>query len=343
MVGKQTLSADVQHKIDNKTKPAGALGRLEALALQVAVAQQTTNPVMQHCALIIFIADHGITAEGISAFPQAVTAQMASNFLAGGAAATVFAKVNNVSVQLVDAGMLQPLAHENLLNCRIAAGTRNCRKQPAMTAAQYEQALAHGKQLGGSAVGEALCLGEMGIGNTSSASLLAHKLTQLPLQDLVGRGTGLDNAGLEHKLNVLQSAAARTTRRLTAPTALAEYGGFEIVMLAGAMLGAAQQGKIVLVDGFIASAAALAALAIDENIRSHLVFCHTSAEAGHAALLEALQARPLLDLQLRLGEGTGALLAWPLVKNAVAMLNDMASFATAGVSGPDGTDCDAAR
>ncbi len=328
------LRDKVQHLIDHKTKPKGALGDLESLALQVALVQQTTAPTMQNCALIIFIADHGITEERVSAFPQAVTRQMAGNFLRGGAAANVFAKTNHVQVQLVDAGMVDELEAPGLLQKRIGPGTRNFLKGPAMSPAQCRQALSEGQALGEAAPGEALCLGEMGIGNTSSATLLAHKILHLPLAQLVGPGTGLDARGIQHKMTVLGRAAQRTPAQLDAETALVEYGGFEIAMMAGAMLGAAANAKVILVDGFIATAAAAAAVALDPGVRAHLIFSHCSAEGGHQVVLEALQASALLNLNLCLGEGTGALLAWPLVRNAVAMLNDMASFADAGVDGP---------
>ncbi|MEM9622720.1 MAG: nicotinate-nucleotide--dimethylbenzimidazole phosphoribosyltransferase [Pseudomonadota bacterium] len=338
MTGQAELTArlreQVQGLIDNKTKPLGALGALERLAMQIALLQQNPTPTMSACDLIIFIADHGITEEGVSAFPQSVTTQMALNFLHDGAAANVFAAVNDVHVQLVDAGMCQPPQHPRLRNCRIASGTHNFRRQPAMTRAQCEQALQLGAEVATATTSHALCLGEMGIGNTSSATLLMHKILGLPLTQLVGRGTGLDDHALAHKLAVLTDAAARTAPRLNALAALSEYGGFEIAMMAGAMSAAAAKQQLVLIDGFIATAAAVAALQINPAVQPALVFAHCSAESGHQLVLQTLDVQPLLNLQLRLGEGTGALLAWPLVKSSVAMLNDMASFADAGVDGP---------
>ena len=205
-----------------------------------------------------------------------------------------------------------------------------------MTTAQRDGAFRDGLLLGEDISADAAAFGEMGIGNTSSASLVAHKLTGVGLVDLAGRGTGLDDAGLAHKKQVLERAASRTAPRLEPADALREYGGFESVMMAGAMIGAARTGAVVLVDGFIASVAALAAVRLAPALSDYLVFAHRSAEPGHRAVLEALDARPLLDLDLRLGEGTGALLAWPLLRCAAAMLSDMASFASAGVSGPQG-------
>ncbi len=238
-------------------------------------------------------------------------------------------------LRVVDAGVAgEPVAHPDLVSRRIGPGTRNSLTEPAMTAAERDAALDSGRALGGDGDTDAVCLGEMGIGNTAAAALVAHKITGLPLDRLVGRGTGLDDAGLAAKRAILARAAARTAPRLAAAEALAEYGGFEIAMMAGAMTGAAAAGRVVLVDGFISGAAALVATETDPACRGALVFAHRSAEAGHAALLEALGAEPLLDLGLRLGEGTGALLAWPLVRAAAAMLREMASFESANVSGP---------
>ena len=330
-----SLSARIRHTIDTKTKPLGALGRIEALAEQIALVQGTTAPVMSACTLTIFAADHGIAHAGVSAFPQVVTGQMVLNFLAGGAAANVFAAVNGVGLQVVDAGVAgAPIAHPGLIDRRIAAGTANFLDAPAMSAAQARAALAHGAEIARTASGEALAFGEMGIANTATAAALAHKLTGLPLADLVGRGTGLDDAGVQHKLDVLTRATARTGP-LSAEQAMAEYGGFEIVMMAGAMLETARTRRIVIVDGFIATAAATLASALDRDSRAAMVFAHKSHESGHRALLTHLGAAPLLDLDMRLGEGTGALLAWPLLKAAAAMMTDMASFETAGVSNRD--------
>ena len=204
-----------------------------------------------------------------------------------------------------------------------------------MTEEQCDAALRAGDELGMNVAADAAAFGEMGIANTSSASLVAHKLTGIGLDALIGRGTGLDDGGLARKHAILARAAARTAPRLDARLALREYGGFEVVMMAGAMIGAARAGAVVLVDGFIAGAAALAAVELAPALRDYLVFAHRSAEPGHRAVLDALGARPLLDLDMRLGEGTGALLAWPVLKCAAAMLSDMASFESAGVSGPE--------
>jgi len=325
----------LQARIDGKTKPLGALGRIEALAAQIARAQASLTPRMEACRLILLAGDHGIAMEGVSAYPQAVTRQMVLNFLAGGAAANVFARQAGIPVTVVDCGVAGPaIADARLLSRRIGPGTANALHGPAMTRAECEAALAMGQALAREGEFDALCLGEMGIGNTSAAALLAAKITGSAVAGFVGRGTGLDATGLARKGAVLAQAAARTAPRLGGAEALAEYGGFEIAAMAGAMLGAAEARRMVLVDGFIAGAAALVALDIRPEIKGHLVFAHRSAEQGHAALLAALGVEPLLDLGLRLGEGSGALLAWPLLRASAAMLNEMASFESAAVSGP---------
>ena len=320
--------------IDGKTKPPGSLGRVEELAAQVARLQGSLEPRMETCRHIVFAADHGIATEGVSAFPQAVTRQMVANFASGGAAANVFARAGGVELLVVDAGVAGgPMDVPGVIDARIGDGTASSLAGPAMTPEQADRVLEAGRAFGRDAGTDALSLGEMGIGNTSASSLLAAKLTGRPVAEITGRGTGLDDAGLEAKTKVLEAAAARTADRLPGREALAEVGGFEIGMIAGAMLGAAEAGRVVLVDGFIATAAAALALDLDPKVRSAMVFAHLSAESGHRIVCEAIDARPLLHLDMRLGEGTGALLAWPLLKASVAMLREMASFESAGVSG----------
>ncbi|NDY91301.1 nicotinate-nucleotide--dimethylbenzimidazole phosphoribosyltransferase [Ideonella livida] len=330
------LRQTLQARIDGKTKPLGALGRLEDLALQLGLIQGRPDPVARQARVIVCAGDHGIAHEGVSAYPQEVTWQMVMNFLAGGAAVNVLARSVGMEVQVVDAGVAHDFGRiAGLVHAKVAPGTANSAVQPAMTAAQCDAALARGRALAHQAAEagcQVLALGEMGIANTSAASLLLHKLAGVPLEVATGRGTGVDDAGLARKRAVLTRAAARTGT-LGAFDALCEYGGLEIAMMAGAMLGAAERRLLVLVDGFIASSALLAAYRLAPAVRDYAVFAHQSAEAGHAALLQALQARPLLALDLRLGEGTGAVLAWPLVQAAAAFLDGMASFAAAGVSG----------
>ena len=330
------LDDAIRRTIDSKTKPLGALGTVETLAARIARIQGTLAPRLHRCRLTLFAGDHGIACEGVSAYPQAVTRQMVANFLAGGAAANVFARTNGVDLCVVDAGVAgEAIDAPGLVSRRIGAGTRSFAVEPAMSEAQCEAALRAGDALGANVAADAAAFGEMGIANTSSASLVAHKLTGIGLDALIGRGTGLDDAGLARKHAVLARAASRTAPRLDARGALCEYGGFEVAMMAGAMIGAARAGAVVLVDGFIAGVAALAAAGLAPALRDYLVFAHRSAEPGHRAVLDALGARPLLDLDMRLGEGTGALLAWPVLECAAAMMSEMASFESAGVSGPD--------
>ena len=331
----RTLDDAIRHAIDTKTKPLGALGIVETLAAQIARIQGTLAPRLDRCRLTLFAGDHGIADESVSAYPQAVTRQMVANFLAGGAAANVFARANGVDLQVVDAGVAgAPIEASGLVSRRIAAGTRNSAIEAAMTVEQCDAALRTGHELGVNVAADAAAFGEMGIANTSAATLIAHKLTGAGLETLIGRGTGLDDEGLARKRAVLERASKRTAERLDAREALREYGGFEVVMMAGAMIGAARGGAVVLVDGFIASAASLAAAGIAPALRDYLVFAHRSAEQGHRTVLDALDARPLLDFDMRLGEGTGALIAWPVLKCAAAMMSEMASFESAGVSGP---------
>ncbi|RAP40184.1 nicotinate-nucleotide--dimethylbenzimidazole phosphoribosyltransferase [Rhodovulum viride] len=328
------FAAALQHKIDFKTKPLGSLGRIEDLATVMATVQGTLSPRMDGCELTIFAADHGIAAEGVSKFPQEVTRQMVLNYLAGGAGANAFARAVGARMKVVDAGIAgEPFGLEGLIERRIGAGTKSFLHEPAMSAEDCARALEEGRKLGAESPADAVAYGEMGIANTASAAALGHKLTGVGLDILVGRGTGLDDDGLTHKRQVLERAAARTAD-LGPQEALAQYGGFEIAMMAGAMIGAAEAKKVIIVDGFIATSAALAAARIVPATRAAMVFSHRSEEQGHGALLDALGAEPLLRLGLRLGEGTGALLAWPLLKAAGEMLNTMASFDDAGVTGP---------
>jgi len=277
-----------------------------------------------------------MAAQGVSAFPQAVTPQMVLNFLAGGAAANVFARALGVEIEVIDAGMAEPLDHPALIDRRMGPGAADTSIGPAMSLETAEKAVEAGRALAVEAAKgrDALAFGEMGIANTSAAALVIAKLTGQTPGALAGPGTGLDQAGVTRKAEVLDAAAARTASRLPPLDALAEVGGFEIAMMAGAMIGAAEARRPVLVDGFIAAAAALTARGLAPGAEEAFVFAHRGAEPGHAPALEALNAKPLLDLGLRLGEGTGALLAWPLARAAAAMLRDMASFESAGVAGP---------
>ncbi|CAJ94044.1 nicotinate-nucleotide--dimethylbenzimidazole phosphoribosyltransferase [Cupriavidus necator] len=330
------LRPELQAAIDDKTKPLGALGRLESLALQLGLILGTARPVLQRPTVIVFAADHGVADAGVSAYPAEVTAQMVQNFLAGGAAINVFSRQHGIALEIVDAGVRAPLpAAPGLVNCRIADGTRNFAVEPAMTPEQAAAAMTAGMarvlrhaQQGCNVIG----FGEMGIANTSAAACLMQRLTGLPLADCIGRGTGLDDAGLARKREVLERALALHADAQAPLDVLATFGGFEIAMMAGAFLAAAASRMVILVDGFIATAALLVAQRLDPNVLQYCVFTHCSHERGHRALLDQFGAAPLLALDLRLGEGTGAALAWPLLASAAAFLNEMATFSGAGVS-----------
>ena len=330
------LATQLQRKIDNKTKPLGALGQLENLALQLGLIQRSETLAFTHPQMVVFAADHGIAAEGVSAFPQAVTMQMVANMLTGGAAINVLARQHGFALHVVDAGVASDLAdHPQLIKRKIAHGTHNVAAGPAMTAHQLNAALQAGSDVLASLPGNVVAFGEMGIANTSPAALLLHRLAGVSISDATGRGTGLTDPQLLHKQAVLTKAAALHAAATAPLDALAALGGFEIAMMTGAMLQAASERRVILVDGFIAGSAALVACALAPAAKDYMVFCHRSAEHGHQLLLAHLKARPLLDLDMRLGEGTGALLAWPMVQSAALLTNEMASFESAGVSGKE--------
>ncbi|SFX49726.1 nicotinate-nucleotide--dimethylbenzimidazole phosphoribosyltransferase [Marinospirillum alkaliphilum] len=328
-----TLQQQLQQRIDQKTKPPGSLGQLEALALQLGLILNTATPAIQQPQIRVFAADHGLTDEGISAFPKAVTQQMVLNFLAGGAAINVFARQHGLTLKVVDAGVDADFApHPDLLQKKVMRGTRNSLQTAAMNAEECLQAVFCGMALVREAPGNLLVVGEMGIGNTSAASLLLSKLGKLPLDQCIGRGTGLDDAGLAHKQAILEQVLHKHRQVKNPLEILATLGGLEIAMMTGALLQAASERRILLMDGFIACSALLVAEHLQPGIKDFAVFSHASAEPGHRHLLQLLNASPLLDLDLRLGEGTGAVLAYPLLQSALAFLNDMASFTDAGVS-----------
>jgi nicotinate-nucleotide--dimethylbenzimidazole phosphoribosyltransferase len=331
----ETLSALLQTKIDQKTKPLGALGQLESLALQIGLCQNTLTPHLNKPCIIIFAGDHGIVESGVSAYPQTVTAQMVINFLSGGAAISVFAKQHQLELLIVDAGVNADLAsHPKLIDAKIGKGTKNILTHPAMTKEACTQALKSGaKQVLLQANNGCNCIGfgEMGIGNTSSAALLMHCLTALPLVQCVGRGTGLNDEQLQNKLSLLQQALNQH-KGLTQPLGvLATFGGFEIAMMVGAYLKAAECSMLIMVDGFIASTALLVACTLYPQVLDYCVFSHVSNEQGHQALLDRFNVKALLNMDLRLGEGSGIALAYPLLQSAIVFLNEMSTFAEAGV------------
>jgi nicotinate-nucleotide--dimethylbenzimidazole phosphoribosyltransferase len=334
-----TLAAQLDAAIDNKTKPLGSLGTLEHLARQLGLIQNSVAVAIEQPAILVFAGDHGVVAEGISAYPQDVTWQMVENYLAQGAAINVFARQNDCALHIVDAGVKHDFGpRPGLVDRKVAYGTRNFALEPAMSAQQCATAMEHGAALVADLAGNVVGFGEMGIGNTTAAAALMHKLTGIPVADCVGAGTGLSQEGVLHKGRVIEAAVDRHAGVSDPLDVLATFGGFEIAMMAGAMLQAAAQRKVLLIDGFIVTSALLAAARIAPAILDYCVFAHCSDEAGHRRMLDALHAKPLLQLGLRLGEGTGAALALPLLHAAANFLREMATFASASVSSNDASD-----
>ena len=338
-LGGEAMRQRVQAALDNKTKPRGALGRLEALALQLALALCDERPQLQQAQLVVFAADHGIAAQGVSAYPAEVTRQMVLNFLAGGAAVSVLARQHGLALTVADCGVAAAQAgleaHPLLALAKVPGaghGTADSSRAPAMSRAQCEAALHNGRRLVAGLPGNVLLLGEMGIANTSAAALLMARLTGEPLALCVGRGTGLDDAGLARKRAVLQRALELHAQARAPLDALAALGGLEIATMVGAVQQAAASGRVIVVDGFITTAAVAVAAALQPEVLQRCVFAHCSQENGHARWLQHLGVQPLLDLDLRLGEGSGAALAWPLLESACRVLAEMASFESAGVS-----------
>ncbi|HYG04902.1 MAG TPA: nicotinate-nucleotide--dimethylbenzimidazole phosphoribosyltransferase [Stenotrophomonas sp.] len=329
-------ASDARARQARLTKPPGSLGRLEPLVVRLASLQGSARPSVDPAWISVFAADHGVAAEGVSAFPQAVTGEMVRNFAAGGAAIAVLARELDAHLQVVDLGTVNDVGEiANVQRRRIAASTANFCEQPAMTEPQLHAALAAGRDSVASAraAGARVYIGgEMGIGNTTAAAALAAALLRLPPAWLVGAGTGLDARGIEHKTEVIARALARHAGEHAPLEWLRRLGGFEIAALTGACMAAAQAGLPVLVDGFIVSVAALAAVRMQPGVREWLLFSHRSQENGHGAVLDALGADPLLELGLRLGEASGAALALPLLRLACALHANMATFEEAGVS-----------
>lgn len=325
----RTLEPALQTALDAKAKPPGALGRIEELALTLGLIQRGLRPAVERPVLLVFAGDHGLTRSGVAAFPSGVTVAMVDTLLAGKASANAFARVVGAEVRVIDAGVAADLSDRvRLIHAKIAPGTADASVAPAMTPAQAEAALLAGARVAEDAIAsgaDLIALGEMGIGNSASAALLMHRLAPAPLEDCVGQGAGHSPEGMARKRAVLAQAAARSDA--TAPfEVLTQFGGYEIAMMAGAVLAAARAGVPVLVDGFIGTAAALLAVRLAPAARDYCLFAHASAEAGHRLMLEALNARPLLALDMRLGEGTGALLAVPLVQAACALLSEVAEL-----------------
>ena len=332
---RNALRDKLRARLRGKAKPIGSLGRLENLAEQIGMIRGSLDPKLESAKILVFAGDHGLTEEGVTAYPSDVTREIAKLIVGGAAGINVLARAAGVRVELVDAGMLEPLPpHELLLDRRIGNGTRNSRREPAMSAEECRAALDAGSAIDallGQQHVDIVGYGEIGIGNTSAAALVAHVLTGIDLATLVGPGAGAPPLGLDHKRLVLSEVLARASINEADPAArtfeaLRQFGGFEIAMMAGAMTAAAAAGRIIVVDGFISTAAAIAASGLKPETFDNCVFAHCSAEPGHTALLAFLGAKPLLELEMRLGEGTGAVLAIPLVRAAELMLRDMADL-----------------
>jgi nicotinate-nucleotide--dimethylbenzimidazole phosphoribosyltransferase len=325
----QSLVAQFRALIDGKAKPLGSLGRLEDLAVQLGLIWHPLPTRTERATVFVFAADHGLTAEGVSLYPASVTRAMVATYLAGRAGVNALAKAMGVEVQVIDAGVDADMpAHPQLINAKIRRGSRNAVRESALTPREVSDCLARGTSIVAASIDagtDVVAIGEMGIGNTTSAALLMHRLAPAPLADCVGAGAGLDAAGVARKLAVAERAAARSDA--TSPLdVLAEFGGYEIAMMAGAVLGSAKRRRPVIIDGFIATVAALVAVWLQPAARGYCVFSHCSAERGHALLLDALGATPYLDLGLRLGEGTGAVMAVPLLRAAAGILTGMADL-----------------
>ena len=318
------------------TKPAGSLGELEQLAIQLAAMQATEKPCVDKVWISIFAADHGIATTGVSAFPQAVTAEMVKNFVYGGAAISVLAKQYQANLEIIDVGVASSLSDLNIIHQKVASGTANFLDQPAMTEVQLQLALQAGKDAiirAQTAKSQLFIAGEMGIANTTSATAIACCLLDLNAQQMTGAGTGLDSSGIQHKVTVIQQALDKHKHLRQMPLSILQHlGGFEIAALTAAYIKAAQQHIPILVDGFICSVAALIATRLNPEIKPWLIFSHRSDEQGHQTILESLNAKPLLSLNMRLGEASGAATAIPILRSACALHTQMATFTQAQVS-----------
>lgn len=324
----------LRHKIDSRTKPIGSLGKLEEIALKIGKIQNTLVPALRNPAILVFAADHGIADEGVSPCPKEITHQMVMNFVQGGAGINVFARQHDIRLKIIDAGVDYDFpAGLGIVDAKLGRGTFNMLQQPAMSTDTCRKAMEKGAELvrqefedGCNVIG----FGEMGIGNTSPASLLLHKFTGIPIEECVGRGAGHDEAGLRHKCDVLCRVAEKY-HPVTPVETLATFGGFEIAMMCGAVLEAKRLNMIIIADGFITSSAFLTAFEMQPDILENTFFSHSSNEKGHQFMLEHMQGDPILHLDLRLGEGTGVALAYPLIRSALIFLNEMAGFEEAGV------------
>ena len=338
----RSLAEAIQHKIDNLNKPKGSLGRLEELSMQVCLIQQTLEPSLAYPCHLLLGGDHGIEREGVSVSPREVTWQQMINFTRGGGGVNMFCRQHGFKLRIVDVGVDYDFPIENgelrIENYKIAYGTKNFLYEPAMSEEEFNRAIAVGVNLVDACCAEGcrvLCIGEMGIGNTSPSSIWMSLFGDIPLKDCIGAGAGLNNDGIRHKYEVLSKAVENyraSIHRSSAISPLAYFGGFEMIAAIGAMLRAAEQHLIILVDGFIMTACALAAIRLYPASQDYMVFTHCGDESGHKMMLDIVDARPLLHLGLRLGEGTGALCAFPIVDSAVRMMNEMNNFQNAKIT-----------
>ena len=330
----------IQQKIDNLNKPKGSLGRLEDLAMQICLVQQTLSPKLTHPCHLLLGGDHGIEREGVSVSPRDVTWQQMINFTKGGGGVNMFCRQHGFKLRIVDVGVDHDLSDvPGIIDRKIARGTKNFLHEPAMSKAEFDQAIETGAELVDDCVAEGcnvLCIGEMGIANTSPSSIWMSLFGDIPLDECIGAGAGLDSPGIRHKYEVLSQALTRYKSNLsphsTLYAPLIYFGGFEMVTAIGAMLRAAEQHILVLVDGFIMTACAVAAIRLYPAVQDYMIFTHCGDESGHRRMLDIVDAKPLLSLGLRLGEGTGALCAYPLIDSAVRMINEMNNFDNAKIT-----------
>ena len=329
-----SLKKAIQQKIDNLNKPKGSLGRLEELAMQICLIQQTLEPSLDHPCHLLFGGDHGIEREGVSVSPREVTWQQMINFTRGGGGVNMFCRQHGFKLRIVDVGVDYDLSDiDGIINRKIARGTKNFLYEPAMSKAEFDQAMKVGSEMVDECIAEGcqiLSIGEMGIANTSPSSIWMHLFGTIPLEDCIGAGAGLDTPGIRHKYEVLNKAVERFKADNFEP--LSYFGGFEMIAAIGAMLRAAEKRLVILVDGFIMTACAMAAIHLHPETKDYMIFTHCGDESGHKKMLDIIGAKPLLHLGLRLGEGTGALCAFPIVDSAVRMMNEMNNFDNAKIT-----------
>ena len=336
----RSMQAAIQAKIDNLNKPKGSLGRLEELAMQVCLVQQTLEPSLAHPCHLLLGGDHGIERDGVSVSPREVTWQQMINFTRGGGGVNMFCRQHGFKLRVIDVGVDYDLSNvPGIINRKVAYGTKNFLYEPAMSEEEFDKAIQVGVDLVDDCVAEGcrvLSIGEMGIANTSPSSIWMHLFGNIPLDECIGAGAGLDTPGIRHKYEVLSQAVARYQSILSPLTPhlspLRFFGGFEMVAAIGAMLRAAEQHLIILVDGFIMTACAVAAIRLYPAVQDYMIFTHCGDESGHKRMLDIVNAKPLLHLGLRLGEGTGALCAFPIIDSAVRMMNEMNNFDNAKIT-----------